>query len=61
MGYFQYCHYGDCYYRLWLTKNVRRLVGMDRTVCGDGRGLIRISAGTRVDGCEVCGHGWGRD
>ena len=37
VGYFQYCHCGDCCYRLWLTKNLRGLVGMDRTFCGDGR------------------------
>jgi len=54
VGYFQYCHYGDCYYRLWLIKNmwglwgwIELFAGMDQNQCGDV--------------CEVCGDGWGRD
>jgi len=61
VGNFQYCHYGDCYYRLWLTKNMRGLWGWIELFAGMG-GDGSESVQERVEmGVEVCGDGWGRD
>ena len=57
MGYFQYCHYGDCYYRLWLTKNMRGFVGMDQTFCGDGSESVRGRMGMDVKSVGMVGDG----
>ena len=53
--YFKYCHYGDFVTTDFgsVTKKSAGRVGMDRTVCGDRRGWIRISVGTDGDGCEL--------
>jgi len=48
VGYFQYCHDGDCYYHLWLTK-----IG---GACVDGSNFLRGWA--RVDQNQ-CRDGWG--
>ena len=42
-----------------VKKNLLGWVRLDRTVCGDRRGWVRINAGTGGDGCEVCADGWG--
>jgi len=48
VGYFQYCHYGDYYYHLWLTK-----------ICGGLWGWIELFVGMGEDGSESV-RGWVR-
>ena len=65
MGYFQYCHYGDYYYRLWLTKNMRGFwewIELFAGMGGDGSESVRgrVGMGVKSAGMNVAGIplGW---